>query len=501
MTSAGAKHAFISYVVEDTKQVDQLCKVLDAAQIPYWRDRADLAPGDNWKAKIREAIRSGTLVFIACFSDNSRAKHKSVMNEELTLAIEEFRQMAPGVAWLMPVRFDDGPIPNWDLGAGRALGDLQYVSLFDDQYATEAVKLTAAISLTMGTGPSPATTRAAVEEAAESDRPVLLRQLTKEMILNPARRIELDELIAQETKTIITAMRDEDRFPTQNLPGASSNERIAHLATVATNYWKLVEPICWSLQVAARWAPDATALAPWTNALRAICAESTEIKGGIEALLALRALPAMVATFTAGLTCTGQPSWDNFKTLLVDTIITDRNTGQRTPLIEATYPWLPFRNADLVPHVLARSAIKDEDPATALAAFTDGRVGKLYTPVAEWLHHVLRPMFDEQFPDNASYTNDFELTEVMMGIVSQDQVLQDPRRQGWAHSSWFGRSAWRSRRGYATNPVVEIAQQKLADGAAWAPLKSGLFGGDSERADKAISAYSEDFGKAGNQYF
>ncbi|MDV8015993.1 toll/interleukin-1 receptor domain-containing protein [Rhodococcus sp. IEGM 1241] len=505
MTSTEAKHAFISYVNEDTQQVDGLCKVLEAAQIPYWRDRTALTPGDNWKAKIREAIRSGALVFIACFSDNSRSKHKSVMNEELTLAVEEFRQMAPGLTWLISVRLDDGPIPEWDLGAGRALGDLQYVSLFGDQYATEAVKLVTAVSLAMGTnGPDPATTRAAVEEAADRDRPALLRQLTKDMVLNPARRIELDELIAQETKTILTAMRDEERFPTQNIMGANDNERIAHLATVATNYWKLIEPFCWSLQVAARWAPDAAALAPWTNALRAICAQSTEIKSGIEALLALRSLPAMVATFTAGLTCVGQPSWDNFKTLLVDTIITDRNTGQRTPLIEATYPWLPFRNADLVPHVLARSAIKDEDPATALAAFTEGKVGKFHTPVAEWLHHVLRPMFDEQFPDNATYTNDFELAEVMMGIISQNQALQlagdDPHRQAWAHSSWFGRSAWRSRRGYATNPLVEIAQQKLADGAAWPPLKSGLFGGDSERADKAISAYAEDFGKAGNQH-
>ncbi|MCB8913933.1 hypothetical protein M1M07_28795 [Rhodococcus sp. HM1] len=114
-------------------------------------------------------------------------------------------------------------------------------------------------------------------------------------------------------------------------------------------------------------------------------------------------------------------------------------------------------------------------------------------------------MFDEQFPDDATYLNDFERAEVMIGIVSQDQALQlagdDPHLQAWAaHSGWFGRSTWRSHRGHAANPVVEIAKQKLADGAAWELLKSGLFGGDSERADKAISAYSEDFGKAGRQH-
>ncbi|WP_148222647.1 toll/interleukin-1 receptor domain-containing protein [Rhodococcus opacus] len=134
VTSAEGKHVFISYVKEDQQQVDQLCKILDAAQIPYWRDRTSLAPGDNWKAKIRDAIRSGALIFLACFSDNSRARPKTVMNEELTLAVEEFRQMAPGVTWLIPVRFDDGKIPGWDLGAGRVLGDLNYVDLFGANY-------------------------------------------------------------------------------------------------------------------------------------------------------------------------------------------------------------------------------------------------------------------------------------------------------------------------------------------------------------------------------
>ncbi|MGH3735650.1 MAG: toll/interleukin-1 receptor domain-containing protein [Micromonosporaceae bacterium] len=86
MSDQEGKHVFVSYVREDSDAVDELCAVLEAAQIPYWRDRKDLGPGDAWKAKIRSAIRDGSLVFLACFSDNSRAKKKSYMNEELTLA-------------------------------------------------------------------------------------------------------------------------------------------------------------------------------------------------------------------------------------------------------------------------------------------------------------------------------------------------------------------------------------------------------------------------------
>ena len=62
------KRVFISYVRENNAQVDKLCSVLEAAGIPYWRDRSALGPGDAWKAKIRDAIRSGAIVFLACFS-------------------------------------------------------------------------------------------------------------------------------------------------------------------------------------------------------------------------------------------------------------------------------------------------------------------------------------------------------------------------------------------------------------------------------------------------
>ena len=144
--SEESKHVFVSYVREDIAQVDQLCALLNVAQIPYWRDRTSLAPGDQWKEKVRSAIRSGTIVFLACFSSQSRAKAKSYMNEEISLAVKEFRKLPPAVTWLIPVRFDDGDIPEWNLGAGRTLGDLNYADLHGEKYAIEATKLTTAIN-------------------------------------------------------------------------------------------------------------------------------------------------------------------------------------------------------------------------------------------------------------------------------------------------------------------------------------------------------------------
>jgi len=86
-----AGHAFISYVREDSRRVDELQRTLEAAGVPVWRDTADLWPGEDWRAKIRSAITDNALVFIACFSQASRACGMSYQNEELTLAIEQLR--------------------------------------------------------------------------------------------------------------------------------------------------------------------------------------------------------------------------------------------------------------------------------------------------------------------------------------------------------------------------------------------------------------------------
>jgi hypothetical protein len=62
-----AGHAFISYVREDSHEVDKLQRELEAAGISVWRDTADLWSGEDWRAKIRRAITDNALVFIACF--------------------------------------------------------------------------------------------------------------------------------------------------------------------------------------------------------------------------------------------------------------------------------------------------------------------------------------------------------------------------------------------------------------------------------------------------
>ena len=138
-TSSIAGHVFISYVRENSRQVDWLQQRLEGAGVPVWRDTADLWPGEDWRSKIRRAITDGALVFIACFSQAAVSRHKSYQNEEIMLAIEQMRLRPPDHPWLIPVRFDECEIPDREIGAGRTLSSIQRADLFGDS-ANEGIE-------------------------------------------------------------------------------------------------------------------------------------------------------------------------------------------------------------------------------------------------------------------------------------------------------------------------------------------------------------------------
>lgn len=500
MSQGDGKHVFVSYVHEDDTDVDQLCAVLEAAKIPYWRDRKSLGPGDGWKAKIREAIRGGSLVFLACFSDNSRAKDKSHMNEELTLAVDEYRLRPPGGTWLIPVRLDSGDLPEWDLGAGRTMGDLNYVDLFGPRYAAEAASLVTTIHNVMGDKQlGAAAILEAVEQATAADRADLLKKLTKEMLVDPTRRIELDDLVSQEVQRILKVINDPDRVAGPF--GGTGNEQVVRVATEAQELWELTKPFCASLAVAGRWGtPDV--LAPWTNGIRSFVQASLKIQGGVQALSELRHLPGMVSLMTAGLAAGSARKWENLKALVVDPSVRDRHESKPQALLEATCPWSPFDSQDWTPNTLARGLLENKPLAEALEDFVERRAGKYHTPIGEWLHAVLRPIFTDQWPDADAYSAEFDRAEVVLGVLAQDavnvRIAAATDRRDWGRSRWFGRSTWRAAH-YHGNPIEDLQHELATEGALWGPLRGELFGGDVDRAKQALEKYAETFAEISRQ--
>jgi hypothetical protein len=115
-----------------------------------WRDTADLWPGEDWRAKIRQAITGNALVFIACFSRKAVERSKTYQREELLLGIDQLRLRRPDVPWLIPVRFDECIIPDYDLGGGRTLASIQRVDLFGTRSDESARRLVTTVLRLLG---------------------------------------------------------------------------------------------------------------------------------------------------------------------------------------------------------------------------------------------------------------------------------------------------------------------------------------------------------------
>lgn len=130
-TGDSTLYVFLSYAKEDSVFIDQLQKDLEYYGIKTWRDRDKLYAGMRWKAAIRKAVKDGAL-FIACFSKASEGRSRSYMYEELNLAVEEMRLRPKDRAWFIPVRLNQCEVPDWDIGGGETLSDIQYLDLFTD---------------------------------------------------------------------------------------------------------------------------------------------------------------------------------------------------------------------------------------------------------------------------------------------------------------------------------------------------------------------------------
>jgi hypothetical protein len=144
------EHVFISYIREDADQVDRLQHALEAAGLRVWRDTANLWPGQDWRKKIRDAITNDSLVFLACFSHQSLARKKSYQRQELILAMAEMQLRSPDKPWLIPVRFDECEIPDYDIGGGRTIASIQRADLFGDRFGDGAARLIESIRGLLG---------------------------------------------------------------------------------------------------------------------------------------------------------------------------------------------------------------------------------------------------------------------------------------------------------------------------------------------------------------
>lgn len=118
---------FLSYVSENFEKVNEIKQILEGKGLEVWFDKDALKPGDWWKTEIKNGIKNGDF-FVPFFSKEYNDKGRNVMNEELIIAVEELR-LRINTKFFIPVILNDCEVPNWDIGMGRELSDIQWVDL------------------------------------------------------------------------------------------------------------------------------------------------------------------------------------------------------------------------------------------------------------------------------------------------------------------------------------------------------------------------------------
>ena len=147
MTIPQRPTVFISYVRENEADISCLIKRLEAPEHGFdvWYDTKvlSLLGGRRWKSVIKQTINTCTY-FIACFSAEYNRKRETTMNEELTLAIERQRKHQYNYPFIIPVRLNPCDVPDFPIGLGETLLDLEWIDLFDD-WVTQLDNLVASL--------------------------------------------------------------------------------------------------------------------------------------------------------------------------------------------------------------------------------------------------------------------------------------------------------------------------------------------------------------------
>ena len=474
----GGGHAFISYVREDAQQIDAIERVLKSVGVSVWRDTQDLWPGEDWKVKIREAITDDALAFVACFSTQSLAREKTYQNEELVLAVEQYRQRQPNQPWLIPVRLDDCSMPMFDLGAGRTLDSLQRADLFGDERDEGLARLVATV-LRIVAGHASHDINSAIAETSITFMKTTLSDATKQ--------IALEDFVMGRANAAADKLNDPVEFPTHFPDGQTWFDSIRYVITQSNRYLDTLGPLIDALVIGSAWGRQEQERL-WTLATERV-ANTAPADSGSTALLALRRLPVVALLYAAGMAAVHRRNFGALRAVAIDARFRERHGT--LPLIAASHTWRPFDGQPVAATALALEADGRELTDETLEALRTRREGMRFTPVSDYLHRRLRKHLSPVIADDLDYTETFDQLEMLLAAVALDVQAHSAKDGPYPDGPWYGAYTWRSGRHTRVGPEEKFAADAQQAGATWPPLEGGLFGGSGERAAAAVAQLIE----------
>ena len=475
------KHVFISYIREDANEVGELQSALEAAGYSVWRDTKDLWPGDNWELKIRQAIQSGSLVFLGCFSSNLRERDTSYQYAELMIAADEYRLRPMDTNWLMTVRFDECEIPPVDLGGGRSLDrTINRLDLFGKQLTSNVARLVASIQRVIDSSPGVAS-REVLQAVADSKLAEGSVEELRALLRNPTLVMDYDEYMLRLRAPVLAGLRDRERFPISGEGGTLTVDMALAWAQRIQDYEALISSLLEPIKLVGMYGQPGHSQG-LTETMRAIGQESIQSEG-LDFFRVAHEYPAVALTYVVTLAGMVKQNYATVRAAVDDAAVS-------TPFGRAVVPFIAMSGANSVEgnwrSVASLLCLADDGKPMDQAAaegLLKKTIGARHTPISDHLFSLLAPLFHDQFQSDNAYADAFDRAEVLLDAVAADTRLTNQKFYGG--NGGYGRYTWRHRHSDAAPEVVMLAELEAA-GAGWTPLMSGLFGGEVDRAKAAL---------------
>ena len=122
---------FLCHANEDKETVEAIDERLWQDGFVTWFSEKDLLPGDDWKAKINEAIEVSDRVLV--FVSRHSISKTSYVQREIRYALEQQKLRPPGERYIIPVIIEECFLP-------REFKDIHWVRLWDDDWYNSLTK-------------------------------------------------------------------------------------------------------------------------------------------------------------------------------------------------------------------------------------------------------------------------------------------------------------------------------------------------------------------------
>lgn len=267
----------------------------------------------------------------------------------------------------------------------------------------------------------------------------------KKLISDPKNRIELHDLVHQETEKLY-----------ELISGMSVNKS-GEAKEAASAFMKQVEDESKTLReifaYGCFFGTEEQAYI-WTKSLNRL--GKVPHNNGLRVMLNLQLYPAMLVLYSGGLSATVADNAPSLKALLTST--TSEPHEKPRMLAYKANCWL--LDANVANEVLGLERRK--------------------TPISDHVHDVLKATFPKSLTGSDSFSLDFDKWEVILGM-SVAHNLKETRPTSWAP---VGRFSWRHEDSGATGLSV-IEDEINSQHTNWSPFKTGLFGSKLEDVKEA----------------